>query len=318
MTESKENKRFKVPPTKLSDFERLHIIEGFNEDVRNDGRSNKQFRPICLETAVRPQLEGSARISADHVEIFVGVRAELDTIVDPDAYFATEMPRIRMDFNVEFSPNGDPRFLGREPQDLAEQVRCALAAAYSNDQALPTLKNLQVAKRLAWKIYVDVEVNEYDGNVIDYAGIAVKAALMDFRIPDLRRNQSAVLDSTGAEIEGVDLPPVLEFIELDTSRCPLFITVNIVNENFAVDVTESEFQCVTSSTCLAMIINDANGKLITNPDEQLITYASTIRRGTAELSTLQELYRVAADALRDLDERLREAMSQQTARNIFP
>ncbi|KAI6234367.1 3 exoribonuclease family, domain 1 containing protein [Aphelenchoides fujianensis] len=257
MTESKENKRFKVPPAKLSDFERLHIIEGFNEDVRNDGRSNKQFRPICLETAVRPQLEGSARISADHVEIFVGVRAELDTIVDPDAYFATEMPPIRMDFN-------------------------------------------------------------YDGNVIDYAGIAVKAALMDFRIPDLRRNQSAVLDSTGAEIEGVDLPPVLEFIELDTSRCPLFITVNIVNENFAVDVTESEFQCVTSSTCLAMIINDANGKLITNPDEQLITYASTIRRGTAELSTLQELYRVAADALRDLDERLREAMSQQKPRNIFP
>ncbi|KAI6195887.1 hypothetical protein M3Y94_01042000 [Aphelenchoides besseyi] len=314
MAEQKESKRFKVPAVKLSDFERLHIIEGFNEDLRNDGRSKLEFRPICLEIGVRPQLEGSALLTTDNVEIFVGVRAELESVIDPEVYFANEMPPIRMDFNVEFSPNSDCRFLGREPQDLAEQIRVALSGAYANDQALPTLKNLQITKRLAWNIFVDVEIHRYDGNVLDYAGMALKAALFDFRVPQLRGNSAIAV---GSELEGVELPNEVEFIELNISRCPLFITINIVNDNYAVDVTESEFQCVTSSTCLAMILNDENGKPLADPDDHLVTFASTIRRGTVELSTLREVYKIAAETLRDLDQQLQKSLSARKRRRIY-
>lgn len=34
----KKDKRYKLALVKLSAFERLHIVEGFAEDVRNDGR----------------------------------------------------------------------------------------------------------------------------------------------------------------------------------------------------------------------------------------------------------------------------------------
>jgi hypothetical protein len=41
----------------------------------------------------------------------------------------------------------------------------------------------------------------------------------------------------------------------------LFITVNLVNDSFAVDVTEPESLCVTSSLCVAAIINDKDGNV---------------------------------------------------------
>lgn len=100
----------------------------------------KQFRPICLEVDVLPQINGSARITAGEVDVTVGVRAELETIIDPDTYYSKEPSPIRIDFNVEFSANADPRFLGREPMDIAELVRTALEGAYANEEALPTIK----------------------------------------------------------------------------------------------------------------------------------------------------------------------------------
>jgi hypothetical protein len=38
MGDQKEAKRYKVCPIKMSEFERIHIINGFEEQVRNDGR----------------------------------------------------------------------------------------------------------------------------------------------------------------------------------------------------------------------------------------------------------------------------------------
>lgn len=93
-----------------------------------------------METNVLPQLDGSARITAGEVEIVVGIRAELETVIDPNTYFVEKSNSLRIDFNVEFSACADPRFLCKEPTDIAEKVRVALNGAYSNDEALPSLK----------------------------------------------------------------------------------------------------------------------------------------------------------------------------------
>lgn len=101
--------------------------------------SPKEYRPIGLELGVLPHVEGSARLKAGDVDLLVGVRAELETVVDPDAHCSQDAP-IRLAFNVELSPNSDPRFLAKEPTDLAEQVRSALSQAYDNPEALPDLQ----------------------------------------------------------------------------------------------------------------------------------------------------------------------------------
>jgi exosome complex RNA-binding protein Rrp42 (RNase PH superfamily) len=89
---------------------------------------------------VLPLLDGSARVSAGDVEITVGIRAELETIVDLQTYYDDTPKPLRIDFNVEFAPNTDSRFLGKEPMDVAELVRTALQSAYANEEALPSLK----------------------------------------------------------------------------------------------------------------------------------------------------------------------------------
>jgi hypothetical protein len=37
--DQKDTKRYKLASVRLSDFERLHIVEGFGEEIRNDGRT---------------------------------------------------------------------------------------------------------------------------------------------------------------------------------------------------------------------------------------------------------------------------------------
>ncbi|CAD5211122.1 unnamed protein product [Bursaphelenchus okinawaensis] len=285
--------RTKFPKMKLSGYEKIHILEGFNEELRTDGRGLKEYRPIGLELGVIPHVEGSCRLRAGNVDLLVGLRAELETVLDSSVNIDDDVP-IRMEFNVELNPNSDVRFLGKEPIDLAEQIKAALSKAYDNDEALPQLKNLKLTRRLSWAVCAEIEVLGYDGNVIDYAGIALKAALTDFKVPKMRV-LSDVVDGLGAEMDGVEFPNEVEYITLDSSRCPLFCTVNVVNDMLALDVTEEEDTCVVSAVCVAMILPKDKS------DDYLITYASTVHRGTMELSTTRELYKFAHEVIQQLN-----------------
>ncbi|CAD5215537.1 unnamed protein product [Bursaphelenchus xylophilus] len=292
MTDQKDY-RTKIPRIKLSSYERIHILEGFNEEIRTDGRGLREFRPIGIELGVIPHVDGSCRLKAGNVDLVVGIRGELETVIDTEMN-SDSPPPLRLEFSVELSPNSDLRFLGKEPIDLAEQIKTALAKAYDNDEALPQLKDLRLTKRLAWNIFADIEVLSYDGNVIDFAGMALKAALTDFKVPKMRV-LSDVVDGLGAEMDGVEFPTEVEFITLDTKRCPLFCTVNVINDMLALDVTEEEDCCVVSAVCIAIILPE------NDPEDYLVTYAATVHRGTMELSTTRELYKFAYKTIKRLN-----------------
>lgn len=104
--------------------------------------SPKEFRPINMELGVLPHVEGSCRLKAGEVDILVGVRAELETVLDSDAS-ALDKP-LRLEFSVELNSNADSRFLAKEPTDLVEQIKNALKQAYDNDECLPQLNKYVV------------------------------------------------------------------------------------------------------------------------------------------------------------------------------
>ena len=57
-----------------SSDEKAYIVQGFQDDLRDDGRSCRQSRRLSLSLGVLPQCSGSARCSIGLTEVIVGVK----------------------------------------------------------------------------------------------------------------------------------------------------------------------------------------------------------------------------------------------------
>ena len=62
----------------LSDAEKTFILHGVREDLRVDGRSRRQMRPLRLETEAVTHTSGSAHLRLANTDVLVGVKAELE------------------------------------------------------------------------------------------------------------------------------------------------------------------------------------------------------------------------------------------------
>ena len=64
-------------PTILSESETTFIQAAIKvHNLRLDGRSTKEFRPISITTGVMPQANGSARVQVGNNNILVGCKLE--------------------------------------------------------------------------------------------------------------------------------------------------------------------------------------------------------------------------------------------------
>lgn len=57
-----------------SQEELVYIREGFQLDVRSDGRTTEELRPIVLETGQLVQASGSARLKLGATDVLVAVK----------------------------------------------------------------------------------------------------------------------------------------------------------------------------------------------------------------------------------------------------
>jgi exosome complex component RRP42 len=63
-----------APPQVISDGESGYIVQGFESDVRNDGRQREDYRRIELEVGQLVQTSGSARLKLGKTEVIVAVK----------------------------------------------------------------------------------------------------------------------------------------------------------------------------------------------------------------------------------------------------
>ena len=62
----------------ISKAERTYVAEGIRQDVRGDGRSCSDYRPLKLELGTLPQASGSARCQLGATDVLVGVKVRSD------------------------------------------------------------------------------------------------------------------------------------------------------------------------------------------------------------------------------------------------
>ena len=225
-----------------SDAEKEYIATGIHQNMRNDGRTCHEFRPIDLELGIVAQASGSARVRLGRTDVVVGVKVEVGS---PDP----ETPGCgRLQASVELSPCASPQFEGRGGEELALRLsnilESALAPSCFDGTAGIDLRGLGIVDgKSCWLLYVDALVLNRGGNLLDAISIAAKAALGNTRIPKV----DIVADEEGgeAEIELDDDPE--SAVPVDTTRVPLVITVSQVGNRSVVDLTREEEECSSSA-----------------------------------------------------------------------
>ena len=146
---------------------------------RIDGRPFEAYRDVQIETGIITSAEGSARVKLGDTEIVVGIKMDVGT-----PYPDTQDEGV-LTCSAELVPLASPEFEsgphGEEAIELARVVDRAIRESKCLDMKKLCIK----AGEAVWMLYVDMDVLNDDGNLIDAACLAASAALASARVPKL-------------------------------------------------------------------------------------------------------------------------------------
>ncbi|CAG5106925.1 Oidioi.mRNA.OKI2018_I69.chr1.g3062.t2.cds [Oikopleura dioica] len=154
-----------------------HLKSFLQRDVRPDGRSLDELRPLVLAKNVAPTADSSAMIRLGNTKVICGITAET---IKPAAATPTDGS---FSVNFEFSPVCSPNAKAGPPNEVAQTMSIfldgILKQVFDNNQLCiePDV--------LAWTLFIDVYCLEDDGNVTDAAMMSVISSLRDLKLPEI-------------------------------------------------------------------------------------------------------------------------------------
>lgn len=187
---------------------------------RLDNREPEDYREVSIETGVITSAEGSARVRLGDTEVIAGVK------MDTGEPFADTPDEGVLMVSAEFVPLAAPEFEAGPPGEDAIEVSRVVDRAIRESKCIDMEKLCIKAGEKVWMVYVDIDVLDDDGNLIDASGIAAIAALMNARIPEL--------DSEGKIISGERGKP------LPIKSTPVSTTIAKINGRLLADPTKIE------------------------------------------------------------------------------
>ncbi|XP_055627401.1 exosome complex exonuclease RRP42 [Toxorhynchites rutilus septentrionalis] len=283
----------------LSEAEKTYILHGILKDYRNDGRSNRDYRPMELETDIVVHAMGSARLRLANTDILVAVKADID-VPDP------ERPKEgKIEFFVDCSANATPDFEGRGGEELANEIANTLSNAYLSRQAFDLTPLCILTKHQCWKLYVDILILECGGNLFDAVSLAVKAALYNTKLP---RVSSAELDGGAMDIILTDDPYDCERINIQTA--PLLVTVCKIGDHCVVDPSAEEEECSSINVVIGVSYEECNKRSITS--------IRTSGKGSLHMDTMAKCLDLGISAGAYLDKALLHALKSDEEKNTKP
>ncbi|XP_041784422.1 exosome complex component RRP42 [Anopheles merus] len=284
----------------LSEAEKTYILHGIQKNMRNDGRTNRDYRPMELESEIVVHAAGSARLRLANTDILVGVKAEIDT-PNPD-----RPNEGKVDFFIDCSANATPEFEGRGGEQLATEISNTLSKAYESQKGFDLAGLCIMAGHQCWKLYVDVLILECGGNLFDAVSLAVKGALFNTRIP---RVSTAMHDGGSMDLILTDDPYDCE--RLDVTTAPILVTVCKIGDQCVVDPSAEEEECSVASVAVGVSCRP-DGNTAT---KQSITTVRTSGEGSIRLETLKKCFDTATTVAASLNKALMKALNEDETRN---
>lgn len=199
----------------VSKVRRDYIAALAQQGKRVDDRSLDQFREVSLEKGVIKTANGSARVVIGNTHVLAGVKVEKG-----EPFPDTPESGILV-VNAELLPLASPVFEPGPPREEAIELARVVDRGIRESKAIELEKLAITPGEEVWAVFIDIDVLDHDGNLIDAATLASIAALLDTKPP---------------EDEAWTLP------EFPVRKRPVAVTVAKVNGKLFVDPKLEEEQ----------------------------------------------------------------------------
>lgn len=144
---------------------------------RMDGRGIEDFRKIEIETGLIENAEGSARVRMGKTEVIAGVKLDIG---EP---FPDRQGEGVLMAGAEFSPLASPDFETGPPREDSIELARVVDRGIRESKMLDMKKLCIKEGEKVWMVFVDIQIINHDGNLIDCASLASVAALLTAKMP---------------------------------------------------------------------------------------------------------------------------------------
>lgn len=209
-----------------------YVLKLLETDERVDGRKLDVFRDIKVETGIIKRAEGSARVKIGKTDVIVGIKTGVGTPF-PD------MPDTGiLKTGAEFTPIASPDFESGPPREDAIELARVVDRGIRESDCID-LEKLCIEKgEKAWEIFVDVQIINHDGNLIDASALAAVAALKTTKMPKL-------------EDDKIDREKLEK--KLPLLHTPITVTVGKIRDKFMIDPIKEEEEVFDSKITIAVM-----------------------------------------------------------------
>lgn len=226
----------------MIEIDPLLVRQVIEDGKRVDDRPMDGYRDVVIETNVVTSAEGSARVKLGDTVVLAGVKIDVGTPF-PD----TPDEGVLM-VGAEFVPLASPDFESGPPREDAIEVARVVDRAIRESKSIDVKKLCITPKEKVWMVYVDVDVLDDHGNLIDATSLAALAALLDAKMP--------VLDEDGRvdhEKKGTEPLPI--------KGNPLCTTFVKIGNQIVADPSLSETQAMDARLTVGTFEQDGQIKL---------------------------------------------------------
>ncbi len=161
----------------LSEIKRSYIEHKLKDGIRTDGRKPEEVRQMEIQAGYIPRAQGSALVKLGNTRIIAGIKIETG---EP---FPDTPDRGVMTTNVELLPMAFPTFEAGPPNETSIEIARVVDRGIRESKMID-LENLVIeAGKKVWIVFIDIDVIDYDGNLIDACSYGVLAALKSAVVP---------------------------------------------------------------------------------------------------------------------------------------
>lgn len=175
--------------------------EQLKNDVRPDGRELGSFREVTVNVGSIGTACGSALVQLGDTSVVCGIKAELTEPPASNPGKGIIVP------NVELPALCGSHFKSGPPSEQA-QIASQLLNELLNTTDLVDMEKLCLKKdKLVWVLFCDLVCVNYDGNLNDACVLALIAALLNTRLPQIKFDEESELFETNPVVEdSIGLP----------------------------------------------------------------------------------------------------------------
>ena len=213
----------------ISEVSKEKVFDLLNHEKRVDNRSFSEYREISIKTNYINKAEGSALVSIGGTTVLAGVKAQVGSPFpnSPDSGIII--------INAELLAIASRNFEYGPPNKFAIEISRVVDRTIRESPLIDLDKLCIVEGSKVWKLHVDIDILDFDGNIMDATCLAAVSALLTTKIPTAK----FVNDELSIDEDHLSSLPIL--------NKSVLCTVVKVNDQLIVDPVHIEETLMESS-----------------------------------------------------------------------